>query len=124
MPLLPLCASAAAVCAAAAGPVSGRARPSLQMKSVVEGWPGAISVVEVEDQEIQGLRLGAVVDGQHRLGAAQKLHDEGKLLEPLQRMLVEVYPPMDNKDIRSLFVEINKATHLDRAETVSLWSPL
>ena len=53
--------------------------------------------------------LGAVIDGQHRLGAAHLLQQRGKLTPTLQEILVEVYPPMAEKKIGELFTEINRA---------------
>ena len=53
--------------------------------------------------------LGAVIDGQHRLGAAHLLSQRGKLSAPLQDILVEVYPAMSDKKIGEIFTEINRA---------------
>ncbi|KAJ1454020.1 hypothetical protein M885DRAFT_566769 [Pelagophyceae sp. CCMP2097] len=73
-------------------------------KSNVGGWPGAISIVEAEDG------IGAVVDGQHRLGAAHVLASKfGGLPPRLSQIIVEVYPHMADLQIAELFAEINKA---------------
>ena len=100
------------------------------------GWPGSISVVEMSTAEAGSAAaaavassaaaaaesvatgspprgadtvLGAVIDGQHRLGAAHLLQQRGKLTPTLQEILVEVYPPMAEKKIGELFTEINRA---------------
>jgi len=91
-------------------------------KSSVDGWPGSISVVETADDPdatgggggggggaSAGTVLGAVIDGQHRLGAAHLLSQRGKLSAPLQDILVEVYPAMSDKKIGEIFTEINRA---------------
>lgn len=85
-------------------------------KSSVDGWPGSISVVETsDDPDANGgsapadTVLGAVIDGQHRLGAAHLLSQRGKLSAPLQDILVEVYPAMSDKRIGEIFTEINRA---------------
>lgn len=49
-----------------------------------------------------------IVDGQHRLGAAHVLAAQGKLNGLLGQILVEVYPPMEEKSVRELFTEINR----------------
>mmetsp|Transcript_14960 Transcript_14960/g.47042 ORF Transcript_14960/g.47042 Transcript_14960/m.47042 type:complete len:395 (+) Transcript_14960:402-1586(+) len=67
--------------------------------SSVGGWPGAIAVVERDASP------PIVVDGQHRLGAAWAL---SPLPPNLREIVVEVYPPMSDKDIFALFAEINK----------------
>lgn len=53
--------------------------------------------------------LGMLIDGQHRLGAAHLLSQRGKLSGALSAILVEVYPPMEEANIKELFTEINKA---------------
>ena len=58
--------------------------------------------------------LGAVIDGQHRLGAAHLLQQRKKLTPTLQEILVEVYPPMPEKRIGELFTEINRAEPVGR----------
>eukprot|EP00908_Phaeocystis_cordata_P008251 Transcript_18912.p1 GENE.Transcript_18912~~Transcript_18912.p1 ORF type:complete len:447 (+),score=207.07 Transcript_18912:120-1460(+) len=89
-------------------------------KSSVSGWPGSICVVETAPADAAtgaaaaaagGAEtvLGAVIDGQHRLGAAHLLSQRGKLSSALQEILVEVYPSMEPKGIGELFTEINKA---------------
>ena len=88
-------------------------------KSAVEGWPGAISVVEIAetssdeapadaraDHSAAAMRLGAVVDGQHRLGAAQALAEKGKLEPPLQQMMVEVCYPQKKTFSTRLFLNV------------------
>ena len=69
------------------------------------GWPGAISVVETEGDDV-----AAVVDGQHRLGAAWLLAASDAGLPPrLAEIVVEVYGPLADGDVHALFAEINKA---------------
>ena len=53
--------------------------------------------------------LAAIVDGQHRLGAAHVLDQRGDLHDGLAQILVEVYPPMGDASVRELFTEINKS---------------
>ena len=101
---------------------------SAKAKSSERGWPGAIAVVESSDGSGDpasnvtgstidgnaGVRLteqplGMLIDGQHRLGAAHLLAKRGKLHGALSTILVEVYPPMMEDEIKDLFVEINRA---------------
>jgi hypothetical protein len=87
-------------------------------RSGVAGWPGAICVVETPPLTAPGepadgsgadvSSTGMVVDGQHRLGAAHVLASKGKLNGLLGQILVEVYPPMEEKSVRELFTEINR----------------
>ncbi len=80
-------------------------------KSLVSGWPGTISVVEVANCDDTGSNetpLAVVIDGQHRLGAAYALSAKDKLLGALEEILVEVYTPMEDGAINELFTEINK----------------
>ena len=80
-------------------------------KSHARGWPGSIAIVETNDQPASSKEatIGMLIDGQHRLGAAHLLAQKGKLLGALQHILVEVYPPREEKDIKELFTEINRA---------------
>lgn len=90
-------------------------------RSSVGGWPGSIAVVERAEADsptgrsTEGAAAGAaaavgmLIDGQHRLGAAHLLSQSGKLSEPLQTILVEVYPPMGDSGVKELFTEINRA---------------
>ena len=81
-----------------------------KLGSSIGGWPGCISVVEIEPaQRERNAVLGAVVDGQHRLGAAHWLSSQGKLTDVLQEIYVEVYPAMDHAHVKELFTEINRA---------------
>ena len=64
------------------------------------GWPGVVTVVQDEG-------VGAVVDGQHRLGAAWLLSKEDSLPEALQGILVDVRPSTSDDDAKKLFAEIN-----------------
>ena len=64
------------------------------------GWPGVVTVVQDEG-------VGAVVDGQHRLGAAWLLAKEDSLPEALQGILVDVRPSTSDDDAKKLFAEIN-----------------
>ncbi|KAL1515212.1 hypothetical protein AB1Y20_004273 [Prymnesium parvum] len=73
-------------------------------RSSVRGWPGSITVVSLGEAE-----PGVLIDGQHRLGAAFALEQQGHLKEELQSIFVEVYPPMPDKEVKELFTEINKA---------------
>ena len=74
------------------------------------GWPGVISVVEAAADASGGAAVAAVVDGQHRLGAAWLLASSPDGLPPaLQEIVVEVYGPLDDGEIHALFAEINKA---------------
>jgi len=52
-----------------------------KLRSSASGWPGCISVVELSSKTSGDSTpaLGAVVDGQHRLGAAHLLASKGKL---------------------------------------------
>ena len=67
------------------------------------GWPGLVTVVQESGKDT----VGAVVDGQHRLGAAWLLSKEGPLPDALQGILVDVRPSSSEEDVRSLFAEIN-----------------
>lgn len=73
-----------------------------KLASSVGGWPGSISIVE------RGQSPAAVVDGQHRLGAAWLLGAQEGVPPALQEMVVDVYPAMDDAKIFALFAEINK----------------
>jgi hypothetical protein len=87
------------------------------------GWPGVVSIVETSTGGETGTgtgtgtgadggvapSLGMLIDGQHRLGAAHLLSQRGKLTGALERILVEVYSPMEDGPIRGLFTEINRA---------------
>lgn len=82
-------------------------------RSGVAGWPGAICVVETPPSAELGagnevFPTGMIVDGQHRLGAAHVMASQGKLSGLLGQILVEVYPPMEEKAVRELFTEINR----------------
>lgn len=87
-------------------------------RSGVCGWPGAICVVETVPSTVstesagqaggEVAPTGMIVDGQHRLGAAHVLAAQGKLNGLLGQILVEVYPPMEEKSVRELFTEINR----------------
>jgi hypothetical protein len=72
-------------------------------KSPQGGWPGLVTVVQESGKDT----VGAVVDGQHRLGAAWLLSKEGPLPDALQGILVDVRPSSSEADVRSLFAEIN-----------------
>lgn len=93
-------------------------------KSNARGWPGSISIVETASSttgaasaastadgvgRAESASIGMLIDGQHRLGAAHVLSQRGKLVGALSRILVEVYPPRDETDIKELFTEINRA---------------
>ena len=80
-------------------------------KSHARGWPGSIAIVETNETPASSKEatIGMLIDGQHRLGAAHLLAQKGKLLGALQHILVEVYPPREEKDIKELFTEINRA---------------
>ena len=101
-------------------------------RSTVGGWPGVISAVMANtgpDGHANGNHngvaphtngvhndgmapphgLAAIVDGQHRLGAAHVLDQRGDLHDGLAQILVEVYPPMGDASVRELFTEINKS---------------
>ena len=56
---------------------------------------------------VQDEGVGAVVDGQHRLGAAWLLAKEDSLPEALQGILVDVRPSTSDDDAKKLFAEIN-----------------
>jgi len=96
-------------------------------RSAALGWPGTITIVEAvraATAETGALETGAgneaeggasdvspaaVVDGQHRLGAAHLLSQKGKLLGPLGNIFAEVYPSMSESAVKELYTEINKA---------------
>eukprot|EP00960_Hanusia_phi_P012188 355685-Hanusia_phi.AAC.1 len=80
------------------------------MKSSVSGWPGTISIAEIKDPD-SSERECFIVDGQHRLAACMLLSSKEKENAPVgaDKVIVEVYPDMQDQNTTDLFVEINKA---------------
>jgi hypothetical protein len=77
-------------------------------RSTVQGWPGTISVVERTAANSDKPEM-LIVDGQHRLGACLWLSSKDKLTGATERVLLEVYTDLQEKETSDLFVEINKA---------------
>jgi hypothetical protein len=82
------------------------ARAKLQGKT--DGWPGTIAVCEIVNEGTTDVTGLAVIDGQHRLGAAHMLSAKGELVQGLQDMTVELYIQMTTTKANALFAEINK----------------
>ncbi|EKX43054.1 hypothetical protein GUITHDRAFT_111100 [Guillardia theta CCMP2712] len=79
-----------------------------KMKSSVKGWPGTISIAEIKDPE-NSEKECFIVDGQHRLAACMLLSSKENAPEGADKVIVEVYPDMQDQNTTDLFVEINKA---------------
>jgi hypothetical protein len=84
------------------------ARAKLNGKT--DGWPGTIAVCEIVEEGASDVTGLAVIDGQHRLGAAHMLSAKGQLGggKGLHEITVELYMQMTVPKANALFAEINK----------------
>jgi hypothetical protein len=75
-----------------------------------KGFPGMISMFELVGQaaaETRGNQVRGIVDGQHRIGAVEKLLSSGHWPED-RKVVIEVFSVEDPADAARLFMQINK----------------
>ena len=83
---------------------------SIRKDDRFNGFPGMISMFELVGEaaaETRGNQVRGIVDGQHRVGAIEKLLTSGHWPED-RKVITEVYSVSDPADAARLFLQINK----------------